>query len=293
MPEWINEFTHASVTDENKEAFGKSMEKYASKDDAIMGGFNAQKIAGAAFKFPESMDKLSDDAMRSDFTNKALKLLDREPVKNMEDFKDFNFTDGMADGATADETMKAAFAQHVIDSGMSKGMAAKDAKFFNTMMGKTIEANKVAADKQAIATAKAVDAELIADPDIGSQEKLTELSELFKRAITNHVGLKGDDIDEVVDAMIKGGLTQNAKLAKIMLKQFAPLAAEGNTDGGGGFGGSGSTDGGPGVSPYEWKKARWPKSESMWGKKEDTWETEPVATRISAGFKAKVVKKDA
>ncbi len=278
MPDWINEFTHASVTDDNKEAFNKSMEKYASKDDAIMGGFNAQKIAGAPFKLPESLDKLPDDAMRSDFTSKTLKLLGREPIRNIEDLKDFNFTDGMADGATADEVMKAAFAQHIVDSGKSKAMAAKDAVFFNTMMAKTVEANKATEATNAIATAKAVDEALIADPDIGSKEKLLVLSEEFARAIKNNVGLEGDDIDEVVDAMVKGGLTQNPKLAKIMFNQFSPLAREGSTDGGGGPGGGNGTA----ISPYEFKKREWPKSESTWGKPEDTWDNEPVNMREKA-----------
>lgn len=286
MPEWIDNFTHSSITDENKEAFTNYAKNYATIEDAVIGGQNHKKATGAAFKLPESMDKLPDDAMRSDFTSKTLKLLGRSPVRNVEELSDFNFTDGMADGSTPDEVMKAAFAQHIIDSGKSKSMAAKDAKFFNTMMGKAVEANKATEATNAIATAKACDEALIAMPEIGSQEKLVELSELFKRAITNNVGLKGDDIDEVVDAMIKGGLTQNPKLAKIMFDQFCPLATEGSTDGGGGHGG-GNVEDGPGISPYEWKKARWPKSESTWGKKEDKWENESAQLRLSAGFKPK------
>ena len=74
----------------------------------------------------------------------------------------------------------------------------------------------------------------------GSKEEVTKQSELFRRAIINHPDVKGtDDAEEIADAMVKGGLSQNSKLARLMLKTFAPLAAEAGQEGGGGAGGGG------------------------------------------------------
>ena len=65
-----------------------------------------------------------------------------------------------------------------------------------------------------------------------------------------------------------------------MIKHFAPLAAEGNSDGGTGI----KTGDGAKMTPYEYKKQQWPKSESTWGKQEDTWDTQSLELRKQAGI---------
>ena len=94
---WAPGFEHASVTADNREAFNTSMAKYASRDEAIVGSFNAQKAMGKPFRVPESLDKL-DDASRDDFRSQARNALGIRTPKTVEDLADFNFKEGLAEG---------------------------------------------------------------------------------------------------------------------------------------------------------------------------------------------------
>jgi len=109
----------------------------------------------------------------------------------------------------------------------------KNAKFFNSIMGKMKADAATKAESDAIAAATKCDESLVAHPDIGSKEKLTEMTELFKRAMTNHVGLSADEVTELGDGLALSTITSNPVLQRIMLKTFAPLAGEAQSEGGG------------------------------------------------------------
>ena len=227
MPEhWTDDFEHSSITDENRESFNTAMAKYGTQEDAIVGGHNAMKLAGKPFKMPESLDKLPDDASRTDFTAQAHKLLGISKTKDIATLADVNLKDGIAEGTPYDEDFANSFKQFVIDNNLNVNAMPKYAKFFNTAMA-TVTA-KAETDK--IAAAEACDKALIEHPEIGSKEKLLEMTELFVRAMKDHVGLKPEEAEELADGLALSKLTTNPVLARVMLKQFAPLAAEASTE---------------------------------------------------------------
>ncbi len=279
---WSETFVHDSVTTDNRADFVSANSKYATMEDAAFGGFNAQKRAGKPFWFPESIDKLPDDASRSDFTTKARSLLGINIPKDVEALNDFNFKDGLAEGSKVDDNFVGLIKNWAVEKGVSTSELKKMVSFYNGPLTKHV--TEIAAEmetQQFEAAAKACHEALVADPDFGSDEKVKEQSELFRRAILNKFGLSPDDAEEVADAMVKGGLTTNPKLAKIMLKAFAPMAAEGSTNAGGGTGTAGIKQ----ASPYEAKKTRWPKSPTEWGNESDKWEDESPQTRNALGYK--------
>lgn len=281
MSDWSGEFNHESITPENRESFNTFASKYDSPEAAIVGGFNAQKAIGAPFKFPESMDNLPDDASRADFTSRSNQLLGREFASDVKDLDSLDLKMGASEGTQTDDALANAFKQFIVEKKIAKADAQDMLSFHNDFMGKARVALAEKKEADFEATAKQVEADLAAHPDFGSMEEVSKQSELFKRAIRNHVGLTNDEAEEFADAIIEAGMTRNAVVARVMLNQFAPLAAEGSTDGGGGAGGGGAK----GPTPYEFKQQLHPKSQGLWGKPTDTWENEGIEMRKRAGIK--------
>jgi hypothetical protein len=229
MEHWSNEFEHSSITDENRESFNADMAKFPTKDDAVIGYRELQKTAGKPFKLPESLDKLPDDTTRAEFTSQANKILGIRRTKDIKELADVNLRDGHPDGVAYNEEFANSFKQFVVDNNLNVNAMPKYAKFFNEAMAGLRAKNE--ADK--IAAAEKCNTALIAHPDIGSKEKLTEMTELFVRAMKNHVGLTAAEVEELADGLALSALTTNPVLARIMLKQFAPLATEGSSEAGG------------------------------------------------------------
>jgi len=233
MPHWTQEFNHVSVTDDNRGAFNTAMSKYNSVDDAIIGGFEAQKMAGKPFKLPESIDKL-DETSRTEFTSQAHKLFNIRKAANIDDLKDVNLKDGLPEGSPYDENFALAYKQFVVDEKMNTSDMPKNAKFFNSIMGKMKADAATKAESDNLAKAKACDEALIADPDIGSKENLVVMSERFARALKNECGLDADGVEEVADALAESPyLTKNHKLSKILMQKIGALATEAESQGGG------------------------------------------------------------
>lgn len=229
---WSNDFEHASITDENKEAFNTAMGKYETQGDALIGGFNAQKLAGKPFKMPESLDKLPDDASRSEFTAQVHKLFGITKAKDIKELVDVNLKDGLPEGSPYNEDFANSFKQFVIDNNLNVSDMPKYAKFFNTAMAKVTADQKAKTESDNISAAESCDKALIAHPDIGSKEKLVEMTELFVRAMKNNVGLTVEETKELADGLALSKLTTNPVLARVMLKQFASLAAEASSEDG-------------------------------------------------------------
>ena len=207
-----------------------ALAKYKSADKAMLGGVDAMAFVGKPFKMPESLEKLPDDASRTDFTAQAHKLLGITKTKDIATLKDVNLKDGMAEGTAYSEDFANSFKQFVVDNNLNVNDMPKYAKFFNT----TMAAVTAKAETDKITAAESCDKALIAHPDIGSKEKLLEMTELFARAMKNKVGLTPAEAEELADGLALSKLTTNPVLARVMLKQFAPLAAEASTEGGGG-----------------------------------------------------------
>ena len=282
MEHWTETIEHDSITDENREAFKTANAKYATEADAIVGGYNAQKLAGKPYKVPDDLSKL-DDTSKAEFTSQASKLLGIEYAKDLDGLKDLDLKVGQADGAATDETLATAFKQFVVDNKVNKADAQKMLGFYNTAMGQATEAYKQKAEDDKIAKMEACNKALIAHPDIGSEEKLNEQTELFKRAIMNNCGLSAEEAKTFADDIANSMFTTTPTTARLLLKAFAPLAAEGSTGDGGGGGGSTGTV--KQQTPYEAKKSNWPKSPSMWGKPEDTWDMQSLQTKKALGYK--------
>ena len=168
MENWAEDFAHASV-DTDKAAFNSAMAKYATKDDAIVGGFNAMKAIGKPFKMPESLDNLPDDASRTDFTSKARGLLGINIPKNVEALADLDMKSGFVDGQVLDENLSKSFKDFIVESGMQKSVAQKAVAFHNKMMAAAKVSIKEAAETDKIAKAETCNQALIAK--LGSKEE--------------------------------------------------------------------------------------------------------------------------
>ncbi len=242
MADWVNEFEHESITTENRPSFNTAMEKYDTKEAAIVGGFNAMKLTGKPFRLPESMDKLPDDATRSDFTAKTRALLGVvSPAKSVEELADVNFKDGLADDAELNNDLVAAIKSWAVSDGIDKPSLSKMVKFFNgpmaVMAAKATEAAKTAALEGKITDAKACDDTLAAHADFGNADKLKEQGILMERALLNNMGLSADEAAAFAEAR-KGSICDtNPTMKRVMLKLLAPMAAES----------SNQTPGGPGA----------------------------------------------
>lgn len=230
----ITEIQHESITAENRPAFATHMEKFDSMEAAAVDGMALKQLTGKPFKFPDSMDKLPDDAARNEFISGAHKLLGITHAKDIAELADVDLKQGMADGAAFDDNLANAFKQFAIDEKINIATLPKLAGFLNTQTGLAVKAMAEKKEADSLAKATAVNEALIADPEFGSKEKVAEKSELLRRAIKSHIGLSDKESEEFADLMADTLLTKSAPVAKAMLKILAPLAAESSTDGGSG-----------------------------------------------------------
>ncbi len=207
--------------------------EYDSAEAAIKGGFDAKKLVGRPFKLPETLDKLPDDASRNDFKAGAHKLLGTTPaIGNIEELADIDLKAGMTVGSETEvnENLTTMLKTIAVEKKWPKSVVQDVVALYNgplTKFSKEFAATQ--AENKKIADAKATDEALIAHPDIGSKEKLAELSELLRRAVKNNVGLTAEEYEEFGEVMADTMLTKNKVMARVMLKVLAPLAAEGTT----------------------------------------------------------------
>ncbi len=278
---WSETFERDSITPENREAFVAQNRKYATQQDAVVGGYNASKITGKPFKMPESLDKLPDDASRSEFKAQARGVLGINIPKDVESMKDLNFKSGLAEGAVVNDDFVGLVKNWAVESGIDTATIEKLSAFYNGPLAKFAqEASAKAQEDKKVADAEKCDQSLI--EHFKSEEKVKELSVLMNRAIIGNMGLSAEESAEFVDAMADSILTKNPVMARGMLNLLSSVSVEGTTHTGDGSGGTGAVKQ---ASPYEMKKARWPKSESNWGAENDTWDSQTVETKRIFGYK--------
>ncbi len=230
---WTDGFEHASVTDENREAFNTHMAKFPTQADAVADGFGLAKLKGVAFKFPDSMDKLPDDASRADFTTQANKLLGREFSADIAGLSDMDMKLGSTSDKPIDDIAANALKQMVVDKVIDKKQAQALVEFHNKSVGVATTANTAAvaaaeqkASTEHAAAVTACNAALVAHPDFGTQEKVDEQTVLLHRALLNNVKCAADEAADLANFMKDGEGATNATLRRVLLSQLAPLAAE-------------------------------------------------------------------
>lgn len=278
---WAETFESDGVTAENRDAFVAANSKYLDKDAAIVGGYNAQKAMGKPFKVPEDMSTLPDDDARADFTSQARKALGITIPKDIEELKDFNFKEGLAEGQEADENLANLVKGWAVEKGIDTATLGKLTSFFNGPLGKfAVQAAGVKAESDKLDAAKTCNEALIADPDLGGEQGVKEKTELLRRHIASK--LTAEEYEAVGDALADSIMTKNPVMAKYLLKTIAPLAAEGSTETGGGSGGSGEVKQ---ASPREAAIARWPKSKGQWPEEGTKWEDVSAQTKKALGYK--------
>ena len=270
---WAETFDGDGVNADNRAAFVAANSKYATMEAAVVGGYNAQKISGKPFKFPESMDKLPSDESRADFTSQARTLLNINIPKDVESLKDVNFKAGIADGLEVDENFVGILKNWAVESGVDTGTLGKMLEFYHGPLlkyAKEVQDTKQEADK--LTAKETCNAALV--EHFKGEDKVKDLSLLMHRTIVDHMGLSRDERAEVADAMADSILPSNPVMAKGMLNFLSSASKEGTT-----LSGEGGGSENKGTSPYEAKKARYPKSESMWGDPSDKWESESLESQ--------------
>lgn len=290
MPEWLDNFEHESVTDENREAFKTANQKYDTVEAAIVGGFNAQKLAGVPFKMPESMDKLPDDDSRADFTSQANKLLDITHVANIEDLADLDLKVGLAEGVEPDENLATMLKTLAVEKKWPKSFVQDIVAIWNGPLKEYgAKASAEMQEKVALEQAQKGNEALLAHYN-GDEKKLAADTELLRRVFKNQAGLNAEEYESIAEELVDSKWNTHPVISKALMNLLPKFAKEGSTAGGVGFGGKGDEP--QKLSPYEFKKARWPKSSSEWGKPEDTWEGQSIEMRKIAGFGKKEKKKE-
>ncbi len=272
---WSESFDGDGVNADNRESFVTANSKYATVEAAVVGGFNAQKIAGKPFKCPESMAKLPDDDSRAEFTTQARGLLGINIPKDVEAMKDVDFKTGLADGAPVNEDFVSMVKNWAVEKGIPMSHIQEMAAFYNGPLSKYAqEAFAAKAEKEKLANAETCNTALL--EHFKTEEKVKDLTALLHRTIINSMGLSAEESAEFVDAMADSILTTNPVMAKGMLNLLSSVSTEGTTETGDGHGGGGVPKS---KSPYEVKKARWPKSSDQWGDPSDKWENETIGSR--------------
>lgn len=237
----ITAIEHASITDENRGAFTTHMEKFATMEDAALDGMALKGLMGKPFKFPESMDKLPDDASRTDFTAQAHKLLGITPgVTDLDGLKDIDLKAGIAEGVEPDENLANLLKSYAVEKKLTASSVQDLVGFFNgpiteyaaRVAAANAEAGKLKAEAEKLDAATKTQEALIAHPDFGTEAEVNKQSELLRKAIKNNVGLSAAEHEEFGKVMADTLLTKNAVMARVMLKQLAPLAAESDLESG-------------------------------------------------------------
>ncbi len=230
---WAEGFEHSAVTTENREAFNKAAIKFPTQGDMCVGYMEQSKLVGQPFKLPESMDKLPDDASRSDFTAQVNKLQGREFAVDVAGLIDLDMKAGStAEGEMYDEALGNRFKQFVVNEKIDKAKAQAMVKFHNTIMGeaRTTFAEKATTDHAA--AARACNDVLVAHADFGTQDKLDVQTTRLHRALLSKTGLTAEEAENVSKFFKEGEGATNPVLRRVMLNALAPLATEATTESG-------------------------------------------------------------
>lgn len=225
----ISTLKHPAITAENKEAFSTHMSKFESMEHAALDGMELKKIMGKPFKMPESLDKLPDDASRTDFTSKARALLGIETAADIEGLSQLDMKLDHDDSVEQPEALTNAFKAFIVENKINKADAQKMVGFHNRTMKAAREEFAKQAEEKKIQSATATNEALIAH--FKSEAEVAKQSELTLRAFQDKAGLTPDEFQKLGDALADSAFTKDPILARALMTLVAPLAAEGTNDG--------------------------------------------------------------
>lgn len=241
MPHWTDDFEHPSVTDENRGEFNTHMAKFTTQADAVADGYGLAKMKGKPANLPESMEGFADDTARTEFRASANRLLGITHAQNIEDLADLDLKLGSTSDAAMDDKLAAAFKQFVVDEKLSKGDAQKMVGFHNKSMAVAREtiatAAKAAEDEAAakfISDKRACNDALVAHADFTNQETLDKQNVLLHRALKDNAGISVEEADSMAVLLSDGEGATNPVLRRLLLRAYAPMAAESSTEAGDG-----------------------------------------------------------
>ena len=211
---WSGSFQHDSIaTPEARESFTKSMSKYGSQEEAIIGGFNAQKQAGKPFKLPESLDKLDDNG-RQELSDGISKLY---PAMGDADFEGFDFSTGSEEGQPPINDVGKANLKEVIQAtGMSKDHAQKVVAQVNKMNREGAQQQKELSDK----LSTDCNAKMVAH--FGSQAEADAVSKSVMRAFQQR-SKSPEEFEATGKAIVQSGLSKHPELAIALARDGSPL----------------------------------------------------------------------
>jgi hypothetical protein len=227
MDNWIDtEFDGSSLSPDDQQNFRQAMGKYKSKDEALIGGYNAIKLTGKPFKLPESLDKLPEN-VRGEFKTQAMKVLGVEQGVTNDSIKQVNFKKGLADGKDANETVVSKLTELAVKKGLTLSQAQDLVEMMNTTGTELVNAAKAEQDKtlkEAFENSNKVLTQYY------GADKLKENAELLRRAMKDHAGLSNDEYEQIADDLLDNGyIFKKPALAKVLMDKIAPLAKEGDT----------------------------------------------------------------
>ena len=230
---WSGSFQHESLAaPEARESFTKAMSKYGSEQEAVIGGFNAQKQAGKPFKLPESMDNL-DEAGQKEFNEGISKL---QPGMADTDFADFDFAAGAEEGQQPmSDIGKDQLKQFIVESGMPQHQALKCAAHVNKLNLQIATQQKEISEK----LGTEVNAKMVAH--FGTQAEADKVSEQVMLAFQQRCSSK-EEFEATGKSIVQSGMTKHPELAIALAEMVAPHGKEAQTKQSDGKGGK-QTDG--------------------------------------------------
>ena len=215
MKEWIGNLNQNNLPAETT----SWLDKYNSPEEALVGGFNAQKMAGVPFKLPESLDKLPDDTMRNNFTSQVNKLMGA--VQKEEELADVDFSEGLADARNQNQDLVTELKKFAV--GKPKSFVVDLVKFINGFNNNMITGN----ENRAIEKAKEVRQTL--SVLYGGEEKVNENYESVRRLFQNEMGLSAEEYNNAGKSFIDNVLAKDAVMSKGMMNLAKNIVKEGST----------------------------------------------------------------
>ena len=242
MPEqdhWSSSFEHESLSaPEARESFTKTMSKYESPEAAVIGGYEAMKMAGKPFKLPESMenvDKWPDEKDRDTFKVSLRKLTGA--VEKPEDLKDIDWLKGSTlENDKPDEKLVGMISEIAVAEKWPKQIVGRLAELWNGIQAKAREENATLAAQKL----KATNDELLKAYNNDEGAMNADL-ELMRRTFKNHAGLSPEEYEAIADEFNPSDDSQrlhavvsNPILTKALVRLLAPMSKEGVNDKGNG-----------------------------------------------------------
>jgi hypothetical protein len=222
MQEWIGELEHPDLlTDDAKTV----LNEYKSREEFMVAGLNAKRKVGKPYRLPESLEKLPDDNVRTQFKGDISKLIghDFDVIDGEESLSGINFAEGLADARTVNEAIKKAFAEFAIAEKLPKSLAQKIVGLNNKL---ATEFANTSAKAKKDHTEKVSE---IVKGLYGGEEGVKGNRELVKRLFDKHGGLTTEEYEEL-NGIIDAGTANHVVLNKALFNIAKGLVPESETE---------------------------------------------------------------